>query len=84
MLSVYFSPIEGFILAYPLEIGVDEGEKSGVFLDSSQRNKIMTSTTTGSGEGKVQFDFKASNGNSVYIGDKVQAAALQVLACIKI
>ena len=76
--------IEGFVLAYPLEIGVDEGEKSGVFLDSSQRNKTRSSNTSGSGEGTVQFDFKASNGNDTYIGDKVQMAALQVLACIKL
>ena len=76
--------IEGFVLAYPLEIGVDEGEKSGVFLDSSQRNKTRSSNTPGSGEGTVQFDFKASNGNNTYSGDKVQLSALQVLVCVKI
>ena len=76
--------IEGFVMAYPLEMGVGSGEKSGVFLDSSQKNKIRSSNTSGSGEGTVQFDFKASNDDSRYSGDKVQMAALSVLVCIKI
>ena len=74
--------ITGFFNAYALEIGTQE-DRAGVFLDSIQKSR-KAQQSNGSGQGSVQIDFKASNGNSIYSGENIQIPALQCLACIKI
>lgn len=72
----------GSFKAYALEIGSQE-DRTGVFLDSLQRNKVAQQTG-GSAQGNVQIDFKASNGNSIYSGESIQIPALKCLVCIKL
>lgn len=81
LLEAQLPNITGFFSAYALEIGSQE-DRTGVFLDSSQRNKIAQQSG-GAGQGSVLIDFKASNGNSTYSGESIQIPALQCLVCIK-
>lgn len=72
----------GFFKAYALEIGSQE-DRTGVFLDSLQKNRAAQQVN-GSGQGSVQIDFNASNGNSTYSGESIQIPAIQCLVCIKL
>lgn len=55
---------------------------SGAFKDS-ERLSSLAQQLSGANEGTCSIDFNASNGSSIYNGDKFQASALQCLACIK-
>ena len=56
------------------------GDASGVFTTG---NKVTGGGGYTVNAGKSTIVFTASNGNSLYSGDKLQASALQCLACIK-
>ena len=71
--------MEGEVTRKGLE---SSGSSTGVFLSSGSPTFSYTAHSPGgSGFG---FVFKASDGNSIYSGEKVQTSALQTLACIKI
>ncbi len=60
----------------------DSGDVTGVFLSSV--NPAFSYTAHSQGASGTKVVFKASDGNSMYSGEKLQISALQVLACIKI
>lgn len=57
------------------------GNVTGVFLSSVNNAFTITGHTSGVNGSKIVF--KASDGNSIYNGDKLQVSALQALCCIK-
>lgn len=52
---------------------------SGVFSEGKSGTRGVQGTTA-----NTAVAFNASDGNAIYSGDKLQASALQALACIKI
>ena len=52
---------------------------SGVFSEGKSSSRAVQGSTANTG-----VAFNASDGNAIYSGDKLQASALQALACIKI
>ena len=60
----------------------DSGDVTGVFFSSVK--PVFSYTTHSAGGSGTKIVFKASDGNSMYSGEKLQVSALQVLTCIKI
>lgn len=58
------------------------GNVNGVFLSSVNNAFTISGHTSGVNGSKIVF--KASDGNSMYSGEKLQPSALQVLCCIKV
>ena len=55
------------------------GTPSGAFSTVNQDSKY----DNGTGNTQRKLTFRASDGNSIYVSDKVQPASLQALCCIK-
>lgn len=68
---------------FAVKSGCVGNNSSGAFSDVSP-SKSGTVSGPGSGQGVLASALDASSYNEIYAGTSVQAAALQVLTCIKL